>query len=111
MANESGSHSQSFTIYLVKLVKDNDCGARRLAAQLNGMSYRAKDKDVCVHACVFIQGYERGWRGSREAIVHVAVCNSPLTALSNFWETCWLTAEATDPSCHWHLLITDLFLW
>lgn len=54
MAHESGARSQLFTIYLVKLVKDNDFRARRLAAQLNGMSYRAKDKDVCVRACVYL---------------------------------------------------------
>lgn len=70
-----------------------------MTAALDGMNYRAKDKDVCVSAYL----YEGMRVALREAIVRVIICNSPIV------KTCWLT-EAADPGHLWHLLISDLFL-
>ena len=90
MAQESGAHSQLFTIYLVKLVKDNDFRARRLAAQLNGMSYRAKDKDVCVRACVYL------YKGMSEGD---AVPERPLSMwpfVIPLWQHCQISEKHAD---------------
>lgn len=50
-----------------------------MTAALDGMNYRAKDKDVCVAAYLY-----KGMRVAlREAIVRVIICNSPFVKLDD----------------------------
>lgn len=62
--------------------------------------------------CVFMWGTEWGWQSSREAIVHVVICDLPLAASQNLWATCWLT-QAAAPGCHWRCwsLIIIIMWW
>lgn len=76
----------------------------------NGSSVDWCETQCCEQECLCV--FIWGWQSSREAVVHVVICDLPLAALQNFWATCWLT-QAADPGCHWRCwsLIIIIMWW